>query len=162
MRMPSTTARQVLLTELSEGMSHVARRTASVAFDPQVLGLEGCATLEETQRAFAIVGATVDEPLPRKIIQMPILASQKETRRNGIGILRRLISLRTATALMHETSRLRTAIPFFQLEQPAVVRREQPAFHTAQPARERPYRHTDIRFRRVRVVRLALADRRHT
>ncbi|MNF66874.1 hypothetical protein D3C84_486740 [compost metagenome] len=151
MRMSPPATWQILLTDPPERLGHVTRGTAGIAFHPKILGLKRRAAFVEAQCPYAIAGATVDEPLPREVIQVPILASQKETCRNGIGILRRLIPLRSSTTLVNETCRLWAVPTFLELEQTTVIGRQQPTLHTTQPAGERTNRHTNIGFCRKRL-----------
>jgi hypothetical protein len=63
---------------------------------------------------------TVDEVVPRKIVEVAVAACQEETRRNGIGILRGLVALGATTSLVDEAGSLRSEAVFLDLEQPRV------------------------------------------
>src|SRR5690606_2902761 len=138
-RMPASTARQVLLPCLAEGLRHAARCLTGIALHPQVLGLQRGAALEEAQCPLAGAVAAVDEVVPGEVVEMAVAAGQQETRGNRIGVLRRLVALGTTTALVDEAGALRTEAVLLDLEQAGIERRQQAALHAAHPAWERAH-----------------------
>src|SRR5690606_25901662 len=79
-RMTPTAARQVVLADLPEGLRHALGGAARIAAHPQVLGLERGAALEETQRALAGTRPSVNEPVPREVVEVPLAAREEEAR----------------------------------------------------------------------------------
>src|SRR3546814_10411198 len=100
--MASSTTRQILFSSLAKSVGHAPRCTTRITFHPQILRLQRGPTLEEAQRAFARTVATMNEIVPRKVVEVPIAAGQQETRRHGVSIPGRLVALRTPAALMDE------------------------------------------------------------
>src|SRR5699024_2788343 len=98
-----------------EGMDQRACRVAGIAFDPEVFGLQGCASLEETQRPFALRGAAMHEPMPRKIVEMTLPACEQKTGGNRVSILAFL------AVRMHEMGLLRTVRVSLDVEQARIV-----------------------------------------
>ena len=103
----------------------------------------------------------MDEVVPREVVEVAIAAGQEETRRNGIGIFRGLVTLGATAPLVDEAGSLRAEAVFLDLEQPRVEGRQQAAFHAAHPARERTDGDADVRLRRPRIDEFALLERWH-
>lgn len=68
--MSASAGRQIVSPRLTESLRHVLRCAAAVTLDPQVFGLERGTALKESQRRSTCAGPTVNEPVPRKVIQM--------------------------------------------------------------------------------------------
>src|SRR5690606_23116710 len=101
-RMPPSTARQVVLACLSERLRHALGGAARIAAHPQVLGLERGAALEEAQRAFAATRPAVNEPVPREVIEVPLAAREQEACGHRVGVARLLVAARAGAALVDE------------------------------------------------------------
>ena len=75
MRMPSATCgKETLRVGGPNALTRDLRRATSVAFHPEVFGLERGSALEETERPTTVGRSAVHEPVPRKIVEMPVSA----------------------------------------------------------------------------------------
>lgn len=92
---------------------------------------------------------------------MSVPAGQQHTSRDGVSIFGWEFTVRPPATSMYETSRLWAIGVLFQLEQAIVVRRQQPALHAAQPAREGTNWYADPGFGGEPVGGFALAERCH-
>src|SRR5262245_46543009 len=80
--MASPTLWEQLFAPIPEGIHHRAARIAALAPNPEILGLQRCTLLEEAQRPWASRLATVNEIVPRKVIQVSAPTCHQETCRD--------------------------------------------------------------------------------
>jgi hypothetical protein len=109
---------------LKECLRHIFRRAALVTLDPKVLRLKRCTALEEAQSAAAGIGSGMNEPRPRKVVDVTRPTRRQKASRDGIGILGALVASRTAAALMDEPAAFWAVAIRFQIEQAGVERRK--------------------------------------
>ncbi len=74
--MPPAARGKAFASCLTEGVRHVTRRGAGIAFDPKIFGLERRTTFEEPERARASRWPVVHEVMPREIVDVSIAARQ--------------------------------------------------------------------------------------
>ena len=73
--MPPATPGKIVRGILTERVDERTSVVAGIALDPKVLGLQGRAPLEESECSLA-VRSTVDEPVPWKVIKVPVTAGK--------------------------------------------------------------------------------------
>ncbi|MBB3571125.1 hypothetical protein FHX05_005265 [Rhizobium sp. BK491] len=100
--------------------------------------------------------------MPREIIEMSCTAGHQKTRRHSIGVFGPLIVVRTPTSLMDEACQFRTIPVLFQFEEAGIVRRQQTAFHAAQPSGKRLDRDANERRSGERIDYVTVAEWRHS
>src|SRR6266496_4439138 len=98
----------------------------------------------------------MNEPAPREVIEMPIPASQKETRGYRIGFLTFVANL------VDEASGVRSIRVLFDFEQTRIILRQRSASDASQPARERSYRDADSCFGGKWIAVFIQLERRHS
>jgi hypothetical protein len=106
---------QQFLAAVSERIDHrTAARTAFTA-DPEILGLEGRALLEETEWARAVRMAAMHEEVPREVVQVAIATRHEKPHRHCHGWR----ALAPVAVPVDESGPVGTKRARFQLEQTA-------------------------------------------
>jgi hypothetical protein len=125
---------------LVEGVGHAALLAAFRALDLNVDRRARRAVVAQRELRCAVFGPPVYEPVPGEVIQMPVLAGQKETG----GHHARRVDLRAGAVEMHERRAVRSEPIDLELDEAARNGRQQLAHRTSQKLWERGDGHAPV------------------